>query len=257
MEEKFAVFLDIDGTLVGSNKVHPETLQVIREVRKRGHYVFLNTGRALSWVTIPKVVDLNDYDGIVSGIGTYILMNNEVIFENLIDKIILQEIIDYFLNTDYCFFVSCVDTGFIANPTPFFAPFPFVKLQKGENFAEKYKDAKVQKVEVFGKNIKDSDKQFLSKYLDVYDHGFYIECAPKGVTKSAGMERVLNRLGIPKNRTIAMGDSVNDIDMLKYAGISVAMGNAKDEVKDICSMVSTSCDDGGVGYALKKLILDK
>lgn len=71
------------------------------------------------------------------------------------------------------------------------------------------------------------------------------------------MDFVAKKLGIAKEHTIAMGDSVNDIDMLKNAGISVAMEHAGDEVKNICNMVTTSCDDGGVCDALTKLILEK
>jgi len=279
MTDKYIIFLDIDGTLSGFDGINPKNLEIIKKVREQGHYVFLNTGRSLSWAMLPKTVDLKDYDGIVSGMGTYILMNGEVLYENLIEKEILEQIIDRFIKLDYCFFVSGVTESFVANPTLFFMKYPLIELKNEENFFEKYPNAKIQKIELFAKTdkddvdniaqyintvrsmskklITDEDMDFLSKYFDVYDYGIYIECAPKGVTKAKGMEFVMNKLGIPKDRTIAIGDSINDIDMLKCAGISVAMANANDKVKAICSMVTTSCEDGGVGDALKKLILEK
>jgi len=280
MTDKYAIFLDIDGTLSGLDGINPKNLEVIKKVRERGHYVFLNTGRSLSWVTLPNVVDLNDYDGIVSGMGTYILMNGEVIYENLIDEKTLAPIIEHFSKRNYCFFISGVNESYIANPTQFLKKYPLIEFDKRDNFFEKYPNSKIQKIEIFARTdkddensniaqyistvrsmgiklITDEDKDFISKYLDVYDHGVYIECATKGVTKAKGMEYVTNKLGIPKERTIAMGDSINDIDMLQHAGISVAMANADDEVKAICSMVTTSSDDGGVADALQKLILDK
>ncbi|MBR4173182.1 MAG: HAD hydrolase family protein, partial [Clostridia bacterium] len=102
-----------------------------------------------------------------------------------------------------------------------------------------------------------SDKRFFAKELDVYDHGGYIECAPKSCTKSGAMLDTLEYIGIKKENSIAIGDSVNDMDMLKNAGIAVAMGNAIECVKEIADFVSTPCIDGGVGYALEKLILKK
>ena len=62
-------------------------------------------------------------------------------------------------------------------------------------------------------------------------------------------------VGVPIEHCIAMGDSANDIDMLKVAGISVAMGDAIDEVKKICTYVSCDCKDGGVGQAIEKFLL--
>ena len=257
MEKKYAVFLDIDGTLVsGINKIHPDNLKTISEVRSLGHYVFLNTGRALSWVVVPKLVNLDNFDGIISGMGSNVLMHGKTLSENLIDKNTVYEVIKYFLNTKHCFFVSGVDTGFILNPLPIFKPFPFVPITTPEDYLNNYSDKKIQKIEIFGKHITDEEKGFLSQYLDVYDHKAYIEASPKGITKSGAMIDTAAKLGIPKECVIAMGDSVNDMDMLKNAGISVAMGNALPEVKEFSDFISIPCDKGGVAYALRKIILE-
>ena len=108
---------------------------------------------------------------------------------------------------------------------------------------------------MFGKNISEEAKAFLGNQLDVYDHGNYIEGARKGCTKADAVGIVLDHLGIDKSHSIAIGDSVNDIDMLKSVGTAVAVGNAIDQVKEIADFISTSCRDGGVGYAIEKLIL--
>ena len=69
------------------------------------------------------------------------------------------------------------------------------------------------------------------------------------------MKKMCELISVPMERTIAMGDSSNDIDMLKSAGIAVAMGNAINEVKEICDFISCDAKDGGVAKALEKLIL--
>ncbi len=69
------------------------------------------------------------------------------------------------------------------------------------------------------------------------------------------MDEVLKYLGIEKKNSIVIGDSVNDMDMLKNAGIAVAVGNASDAVKSIADFVSTDCGDGGVAYAIQELLL--
>ena len=61
-------------------------------------------------------------------------------------------------------------------------------------------------------------------------------------------------LGIPAYKTMAIGDSGNDTDMLKRAGFSVVMGNAKQSIKKLADMVTKDNDHNGVGFAIRSMI---
>ncbi len=80
------------------------------------------------------------------------------------------------------------------------------------------------------------------------------EIVINGCDKSLGMKIALEAFHIPRDRSIAMGDSANDTEMLEFAGISVAMGNSADKVKEMCSYVSTNAADGGVAHALREIL---
>lgn len=69
------------------------------------------------------------------------------------------------------------------------------------------------------------------------------------------MKVMLKRLSLKIENSIAMGDSKNDMDMLKHAGISVAMENSPDEVKKLCDYVSDTAANAGVAAALEALVL--
>lgn len=69
--------------------------------------------------------------------------------------------------------------------------------------------------------------------------------------KPRGMQRMLDRYGIPREESMAFGDGGNDIDMLRYAEIGVAMGNASQEVKDAADYTTTDIDDDGIKNALE------
>lgn len=256
MAERFAIFIDIDGTLADDSGVNEKNAAAIEKARGLGHLVFVNTGRARSWIS-PKLLGNIGFDGIISGMGSLIEIGGKPIFERLIDRSFVYKAAKHFWGTENCFFVSGEDKGFILNPIPYFYDWNFSDIDSPEDFNGRYKNEKIQKLEMFGKNISDNDKKFFWQKLDVYDHGGYIECAPRGCTKSSAMEKVCDYLGIEKERTIAIGDSVNDMDMLKNAGISVAVGNAIDEVKEIADFVSAPCADGGVGYAIEKLLIER
>ena len=68
------------------------------------------------------------------------------------------------------------------------------------------------------------------------------------------MVKAAEILGIDVSHCVAMGDSSNDLAMLEAAGISVAMGDAYDVVKQMADIVSVNCMDGGVAYAMKKIL---
>lgn len=256
MTEKIAVFIDIDGTLTDENGTNPKNAEVIKKVRSLGHYVFVNTGRARSWIS-PELLGNIPFDGIISGMGSRIEIGKDVIFEKNISRAFVYACAKHFWDTRNCFFISGTEKGFILNPISYFKNWNFTDIESPEDFNGKYKNEKIQKLEMFGKYISEDDKNFFGKKLDVYDHGGYIECAPRGCTKSSAIKTVLDYLGIKKDNSIAIGDSVNDIDMLKNAGIAVAVGNAIDDVKKIADFVSTPCADGGVAYAIEELIIKK
>ena len=82
-------------------------------------------------------------------------------------------------------------------------------------------------------------------------HDTGIDIVAKGSGKDVGIKHFIERYGIERDDTMAFGDGENDIRMLKYAGVGVALGNAKEEVKRIADYVTADIDDDGVEKALK------
>ena len=74
-----------------------------------------------------------------------------------------------------------------------------------------------------------------------------------GINKATGMERYLKAAGIAREDSIAVGDGPNDLQMMEYAGIGIAMGNAREEVKERADMVTSSIDDDGIYRAFETL----
>jgi len=84
----------------------------------------------------------------------------------------------------------------------------------------------------------------------------YIEFTGKGVTKGSALAELSKRLGIPKDQVMAIGDSENDISMLSYAGIGVAVSNAGDKVKEAADYVAGGISGDGVREAIYRFVLD-
>lgn len=79
-----------------------------------------------------------------------------------------------------------------------------------------------------------------------------IEVAAPGVTKALGVSTLAGLHAVPQERTVTFGDMPNDIEMLEWAGLGVAMGNARDEVKAAADEVTTTNDEGGVARVLER-----
>lgn len=82
-----------------------------------------------------------------------------------------------------------------------------------------------------------------------------LEISAKNTTKGLGLQKLCEHLGISIDEAIAVGDADNDLDVLKRAGLSVAMGNANDNVKKIADVVVEDCDHDGCVQAIEKHLL--
>lgn len=82
----------------------------------------------------------------------------------------------------------------------------------------------------------------------------YLEFMAKGVNKGAGLRAAAEALGLTRSEVMAVGDGHNDLPMLRWAGLSVAMGNGSPEVRAAAGFVTESCERSGLAIALEKLL---
>jgi hydroxymethylpyrimidine pyrophosphatase-like HAD family hydrolase len=82
-----------------------------------------------------------------------------------------------------------------------------------------------------------------------------LEITAAGVTKGSALQQLASRLQIPREAVLAVGDSENDLQMLRYAGLGIAMGSAPDEVKAAAGRVTASCDQEGVAQIIEEMCL--
>lgn len=80
-----------------------------------------------------------------------------------------------------------------------------------------------------------------------------LEVTAVGVSKGSALQALAARLKVPREAIIAVGDSGNDVEMVKYAGLGVAMGNATEDLKAVADRITTSCDQDGIPNLLEGL----
>ncbi|MDR0836310.1 MAG: Cof-type HAD-IIB family hydrolase [Tannerella sp.] len=252
-----AVFLDIDGTMVSFNThcVSEETRKSLREARKNGVKIFVATGRHRS-----DIINLGDleFDGYMSLNGAYCWVDNQTIFKKSIPQKDVKTFIDFIEKEPKIpsFFVESdrVTVNFINEEVQ--------KMTELVNFSPR---TIVPVSEVAGKEIfqftaffpVEQEPAIMEMLPDCFAsrwHPAFADIIVKGVDKSVGIQKMSDYFGFSREEIMAIGDGGNDISMIKYAGVGVAMGNAEEDVKQIADYVTASVDENGVGQALKQFV---
>lgn len=260
MSKKLIVF-DIDGTLYDhATDVVPEsTYKALEKLRNNPDYTLaIATGRS-SYKT-QKVNHLFKYfDAFIFLNGLHIEMDGEEIYRYYPPKEKVDEVIHSLesLGRIYgCFtkeqeYISSIDESIleafdlVSQPAP---PVGNVRELEG-----------IQQIYFFGdqdhiKHLEEEHPEF--RVMSWYSHG--ADIVPMIADKSHGIRVLMDHFGHNQEHVVAFGDASNDIGMLSFAGIGVAMGDAIDELKNVADFVTKPVYDDGIIHALEELgLIDK
>jgi len=244
-----AVFMDIDGTLMQNSVVSEKVINAIKQARGAGHLFFICTGRSKGH--LPKLLRDADYiDGYVLSCGMYCEVQGEIIYRELLELENLQKAAHYFCENGYeCRFDG--EDRMLALNSNRPECTSFVKF---EDINREFPKEAISKLTIRGKYRPEYSEFFGDKFT-VYDMGGWSDVVKKGVTKATGMQLMLDHVGIPQKDSIGIGDGSNDLPMIKYAGLGVAMGNAPENVKAEADYVTETCDNDGVAVMIEKFLL--
>lgn len=268
-DNKKILILDIDGTLVNSKKeITPETLRCLRQIQEEGHIVALASGRPYSGMEeYAKQVGLDTYGGYAISFNGGMIINcatGEAVYEKSIDNRFAKTIYDYAVNNGIGMVTykdNMAVTGTpIDNYMQYEARLNHLIIHSVKDFVG-YVDfdmikclltAEPDKAAVCEQEL----KELLEPELNVFrSEPYFIEITTKGVDKAETIAVLLEMLGIPREASICCGDGFNDLTMVRYGGIGVAMDNAQQIVKDNADYITASCDEDGIAEVVKKFIL--
>lgn len=244
-----AVFMDIDGTLMHNRVISEKVIETIKRARRSGHMFFICSGRSKGH--LPQILREADFiDGFVMSCGMYCELHGEVIFRELIGRDDLREAAKYFTdNKKACRFDG--ETKMIAYN--YFRD-DCLCIDDFDKLDTAFETEPISKMTIPGEYCDEYAEIYGDKY-DVYDMGGWTDVIPKGITKATGIQRVLDHVGIARAGSIGVGDGSNDLPMIKYAGLGVAMGNAPENVKAEADAVTETCENDGVAVMIEKYVM--
>lgn len=263
--------LDLDGTLTNSRKeITAPTKEALFQIQKAGKKVVLASGRPINGIVpLAKELELARFGGyMLSFNGARITQcsTGEIVYNKTIPADAIAPIVDIIkgfpgvdiLSYDGEYIVSGIKANEYTQKESFINK---MEVKQIDNFVE-YLSFPVNKLLVTGdpaildEIIPVLQKRF-HKLLNIYkSEPFFLEIMPQNIDKAHSLQKLLNSIGLTADSMICCGDGFNDISMIEYAGLGVAMENAQPIVKETADFITKSNDDDGILYVIEKFMMD-
>lgn len=264
-EMKKAVFFDADGTLIDIREgMTGQTKQALYTLLERGHRIFLCTGRGRAFV--PEELSEIPFSGMVCSMGAYLELDGKCVFskeipldaaKKSVETLRRYGLVPVLEGAEYMYY----DRNEYTTEIDWYAD--LITEQLGERLRPiTGNESCLHYSKISAKQTEGSDAERACEELEeYYDYIFHegafvgktVEMIVKGCSKGVGMAVLCGVLGIPKEDTVAFGDSNNDLEMFEAAGYKIAMGDASSKLKECADYITSVRQEEGIAKGLRHL----
>lgn len=250
-----ALFFDIDGTLVSfqTHRIPESTVNALRKAKALGLRVYISTGRPVGFINnLQQITDL--IDGYITTTGALCIVGNEKFGCHSIAKDNVEKIVSAANRFDKsCIVVGAEHIGVINDSEELTRQFR-EGLNLDFEFAPLSKVLKEPILQMSPFFTVDEEEEIMKELKDCVSsrwHPAFTDITNQSADKGKALLTMARHEGLDVSETMAFGDGGNDLPIIRQAGIGVAMGNAREQVKAVADYVTTSVDDDGVSNALR------
>lgn len=265
------IALDVDGTLLREDKsLSSGVKDAIAKASAKGVKVVITTGRPVKGIS--KILDELD----LRSEGDYAIGYNGGVIQKTHNEEVSSQILMpensfellYRLSQDLNVHIHLLTSKEVITPNSDVSRYTVLEgfmndIQLLYKTPEEIKDVKainkimlIDEPEILEAAIKQLPDWLYEQFNVVKSAPYFLEILPKEVSKGVGIKMLADSLGIKQEEIIAVGDADNDLDMIEFAGLGVAMGNAFENVKKIANYISKTNEDDGVAHVINKFILN-
>ena len=264
------IVLDLDGTLTNRDKVITGyTKQVLMKAQEQGTIVVLASGRPTYGVMpLADQLRLDHYGGYILSFNGGIIMNcatRQAVFEKKLPVEANARVVRL-ARDEGVNFLTYQDDRILTND----ASCKYVKLEAGINKLqvrqienpESYRDFSVPKFLLLDDGdylalVEGRAKAALGKNFSIYrSEPYFLEILPRGIDKAQCLAQLLEIIHVKREEMIACGDGYNDLSMIRFAGLGVAMENAVLPVRNAADYITASNNDDGVARVVERFLLN-
>ncbi len=253
MKKRIASF-DLDQTLLDhSNYQIPESAMRALEQLRENFYIVLSTGRDMDNYYSKQYGDLVRPDAVIHLNGTKITVGDQLIYEHRMDQGLLERVLDYADKSGYAIGVTIGDEDYYLHPEKV----EEMDLHRWGQSERRFKDPRelldqgVRTLAYIGfeDGALDMEEKFPELKFLMFAGRMGADVVEREASKAKGLIRLCRHLGTTPAEAVAFGDSMNDYEILKEAGLGIAMGNAMDELKAVADYVTAPIGEDGIWKA--------
>ncbi|MEK3935386.1 Cof-type HAD-IIB family hydrolase [Sporosarcina sp. FSL W7-1349] len=259
------IVLDLDGTLLTDEKTIPEkTANTLKKAEENGHQVMIATGRPYRASEV-YYKQLGLHTPIVNFNGAYVHRPGDLSWKPVHETIslpVVNDVIDAMQDFSFQNIVAEVldDVYMQRHDEKLLNIFGFGDPRITAGDIRKYLRVEPTSllIQADSKDVDPIRRHLAEVHAEVIDHRRWgapfdvIEIVRHGLNKAVGISHVAKWMDIPRDRIIAFGDEDNDLEMIDYAGVGVAMGNAIDRLKTIADEVTLTNNEDGIAHILQE-----
>ena len=261
---KKAIFFDVDGTLIdcmnGMKDMSISVKQAIRKVQENGDYVFISTGRPYALLD-EKILNFG-FDGFILANGAHVIINNETIHSEPIEKEFIKGIVNELENNNIEYVLQSELYSYMKESCKEFYDY-YDKIGISRTY---FKDTfNVEEIDVHKLEMlcpSEEIKELCLNLIKTNPECDYFSSVNKSAvevylkknTKGTAILKAIEYLDVKIENTYAFGDGKNDIEMLSTVGCGIAMGNASDEVKKYSNKITDTVQNDGVAKGIEQYI---
>lgn len=274
-----AIVLDIDGTLLNEKKeITPATKKALIQAQQRGIKLILASGRPTSgMLAYAEELEMKQHHGLlVSYNGAKVIdcQTNNELFSQAMTVEEGRAVLEHMKKFDVKVMIDKDDYMYVNNVYDCEITYKGNKINiiEYESRGGNYKLCEIADLAAFlteplSKILTAGEPEYLAAYYQemmapfsdslncVFTADFYFEFTAEGIDKAKALDTVLQPLGVAPEEIAAFGDGHNDISLIQYAGLGVAMDNAVPELKAAADHITRSHNADGIPYMLEQLAI--
>lgn len=255
-----AIFFDVDSTIY-THRIHdfPEsTKYTLHELKKNGYKIGIATSRCqYETKNLPRFFHDFEFDAAIFDGGALVMEKGIVIKKHPLMNQQVIDLITYTNKHNIPMRYSTQDGDYLNTECPWYIKDEFFKLYLNMPQVKAYENEDVFNILIYPtKTQQIDDIHALLHDASIVEHSRKtLEVTAQEIDKSVGVEIMANRWGITSDEIICFGDGANDVGMLTYAGLGIAMENGNQKAKDASNRICKHIDEDGVYHMCKALNL--
>lgn len=262
------IVLDLDGTLTNSKKeISPRNREMLIRVQEQGIRLVLASGRpTYGIVPLADELRMNEFGGFILSYNGGEIINwetKEMIYENVLPNDVVPMLYEC-ARVNHLSILTYDGAEIITENSqdPYVLKEAFLNKMAVRETNDFLTDITLPVVKCLIVGAADqlipveSELRIrLQGRINVFrSEPYFLELVPQGIDKAMSLAILLEEIGVAREEVIAIGDGYNDLSMIKFAGMGVAMGNAQDPVKKAADYITLTNEEDGVAEAVEKLI---